>query len=732
MAPTALVAHGVGSLSSSAGGGKDRPGHWGRERQSLGSIPRVIGWRRVDPEQVLHVSLLRLRPTPRRGHHGQRARVVAAALAVVVVAVATPAPVAARAGQRRPAKAEWTYLVYMSIDNDVESYGLADLEQMIQAGSTDKVNIIAYVDRLQGKVPGTEDGDLANIAAFDDAKILKVEKGKFTQLADLGEVDTGDPQTLAWFVKSTLAKYPARHYGMTIWDHGNGPFAFGVDYGAALRPNGDRTSSVDPKLETRLNGRDIAEAVRAGLNGAGVDRFDVFDVVACLMANWEFASLMAPNADYLVGSEETMSAETFDFGEVFGALGRNPKMSVPELGAVIERSYLDTLDQFGGTATATQSLIDLRKVHKVDQAVANLARALGAGSEDDLAAYGRARSATLEFSPDPTDPSLGTQLVDLGDLALHLAQPGVASDDVAVAAHAVYQAVKATVVSSRNGSAMGQATGLSIYAPPVADYYDKDYQQVGNPPWRAFLEGYFEKATSTSPTPSNANGSGEGAAGGSAFFAGPVTIDGLTAKDGALFSAELAPDAGAKVTDANYEVGVRTPDKGEVALVRGPAVINSGETNRVAAGWGLFAIQLGDGTRTAPVTVELAPQDGGLRAFATVHYTSSTQDTDAILALTLDPRTAEVQSSAYFARSSADGAYAQLTIDPDAEIVPQLKVYSASGAESQPSTDQGFAASDVQVRVTAIQPGTPIVLGLIASDAAGNASYAETDAVVPR
>ena len=44
------------------------------------------------------------------------------------------------------------------------------------------------------------DGPLLGLPAFDDAKLLHIREGAVDVLQELGEIDMGSPQTLAWFV----------------------------------------------------------------------------------------------------------------------------------------------------------------------------------------------------------------------------------------------------------------------------------------------------------------------------------------------------------------------------------------------------------------------------------------------------------------------------------------------------------------------------------------------------
>ncbi|MCD6488404.1 MAG: hypothetical protein J7K21_04185 [Desulfurococcales archaeon] len=101
----------------------------------------------------------------------------------------------------------------------------------------------------------------------------------------MGEVNTGDPDTLKSFIEFVVGNYPAEHYMLIIWDHGGGPGGAAWDY-----------SSDDDYLTLK----EIREAVEE----AGV-HLDIIGFDACLMATIDAAYEFRNVADYLVASEET-------------------------------------------------------------------------------------------------------------------------------------------------------------------------------------------------------------------------------------------------------------------------------------------------------------------------------------------------------------------------------------------------------------------------------------------
>lgn len=114
--------------------------------------------------------------------------------------------------------AEWTIMVYLNADNNLERFGIQDFREMAKIGSDDKVNVVVQFDRTPEET--NECGDWTQALRF------RVEKGMEPTTAnaieDLGEVDMGDKNVLAAFVEWAKLRYQAKRYMLIIWNHGQG------------------------------------------------------------------------------------------------------------------------------------------------------------------------------------------------------------------------------------------------------------------------------------------------------------------------------------------------------------------------------------------------------------------------------------------------------------------------------------------------------------------------------
>ncbi len=113
---------------------------------------------------------------------------------------------------------EWTVMVYLNADNNLEEFGLDNFMQMSQVGSSDKVNIIVQMDR-NGKYAFTQ-------PQWTQTLRFKVNKGTpplpDSSVQDMGELDMASPAVLKDFLTWSIKSYPAKKYMLIIWDHGDG------------------------------------------------------------------------------------------------------------------------------------------------------------------------------------------------------------------------------------------------------------------------------------------------------------------------------------------------------------------------------------------------------------------------------------------------------------------------------------------------------------------------------
>ena len=216
-------------------------------------------------------------------------------------------------------------MLYQNADDQIlEGDIFTDLNEAELVGSTDKVTIVSQFDRYDGAFDG--DGDWTGTKRFlvtqdDDLSAIGSE-----ELDDLGEVDSGAPETLTDFMVWAMTNYPAKKYALIMSDHGAGWMGGWNDDA----PEEGSTLSVD----------EIDQAIGAALAETGVEQLEFMGFDACLMSQVEALSGIAPYARYAVASEEVEPAMGWAYSKFLGQLADEPEQSGADLAKSIVESYI--------------------------------------------------------------------------------------------------------------------------------------------------------------------------------------------------------------------------------------------------------------------------------------------------------------------------------------------------------------------------------------------------------
>jgi hypothetical protein len=404
-------------------------------------------------------------------------RVALALLAINGLASLLPALAGAQRG-----RAEWTVLIYYAADNNLEAVLMRDLNEAEMVGSSDKVNLVAMADRHPAYWTGSDN--------WIDARYYRLEQdNNLFYIAspvakDLGEVNTGAPETLQQFVEWGVKSYPASHYALVIADHGGGW------QGAAS----DETSD-----DVMLGLTDLDRALAGALKNSGLNKLDLIVFNACLMGELEVWSVLAPYADYGVASEE-ITYGMDDLNKALLELVEKPTMSAKDLGKAIVDRFAEYNSQAERGTTLTMSEIELGRLEGLRAAMDRLAVAL----EKDMStartalavAQGRAHSPAFA---DTSRDFFG--MIDLRSFLL-IVENLSETPEVVAAARQARDALDGAVVTYYAGEDVPSVGGLSFFfpaKPKLADIYANGYEDKLEPipgakssPWIKFLQIYYD------------------------------------------------------------------------------------------------------------------------------------------------------------------------------------------------------------------------------------------------
>jgi hypothetical protein len=417
-------------------------------------------------------------------------------------------------------KRNWTIMVYLAGDNNLDSAGVVDLNEMKTAGTTDQVAVLAQFDRAGAK------GATVRYCLRKGPPVAK------DAVQTLGETNMGDPKVLEDFVIWGVTNYPAEHYLLVLWNHGAGwddanlyqgdvfsgaappvsrkkqpvvtrgaaagakPIAFAQARAGLART---RRALFSTTVEAAIKQRGIAfddqaqdfldnielKKVMRRIKKKLTRKIDILGMDACLMSMAEVAYQMRDVADYSVGSEETEPGDGWPYDRILKALAAKPTMTPEELSKTIVTQYLAS---YKSGDNVTQSAMKLAGLKPLATAVDSLAKALknilaGAASRSALI---NARAQVQEYSR-PYDDYC--DLLDLCDLI----DKGVNNPAVKTACAAVKQAAALAIVATGcKGPTVDNSRGVSIYFPkrklsPL--YKTLDFTKKST--WDEFLAAYL-------------------------------------------------------------------------------------------------------------------------------------------------------------------------------------------------------------------------------------------------
>ena len=384
----------------------------------------------------------------------------------------------------------WTVMLYQDADDKIlEKDILLDLNEAEKGGVSDRVIVVAQIDRHSGAYTG--DGNWTGTKRFVIEEDHDLGRLGSYEVADLGELNMSSGQTLFDFVTWSINQYPADKYALILSDHGLGWPGGWTDQ----TPQGpvDSSSPLSARLGNMLFLNEMDNALGQIRATTGIDKFEFIGLDACLMAQLEVFTALAPHARYAVASEETEPALGWAYTGFLEALHAKPDMDGAELSRLVVQTYIqgdqtivdpetraDYLRQgsplaglFGAPAnvspqqlareigqSSTLSAVDLSKIGPLNSSLNEFAYILQQADQKTLA-QGRAyaQSFTSVFGS-----QVPASYVDLGNY-LQVVKQQSGSGELSRAADRVLAAIGEAVIAEKHGPKKPGATGIAIYFP---------------------------------------------------------------------------------------------------------------------------------------------------------------------------------------------------------------------------------------------------------------------------
>jgi hypothetical protein len=360
-------------------------------------------------------------------------------------------------------KAKWTVMVYISGDNNLEDYVVKDIEEELAlVGSNADINILALADRGPGY--DTSRGDWQTTKLFYVTQDMLADSEH--EVADWGERNFGDPQTLIDFVTWSKANYRADRYALYFWNHG-----------WSWHPGYVMSDDTD---QDALDYHEIKEAIPS------LGFIDVVGYDACNMASIEIHELWHGNATAVAASQEYVNMDGIEYDAVLSQMVDNPDMTADEVAIATAQSAIIQGGERTWSAVAVDSRFDTL-LTAVDEFAVSLLNGLDANRKD----YDRAFKVTRSMWTAPMDK-------DLYDMAREINRR-VSDPNVNLKAQAVMDAFDSVVLWEGHTNAYAAVHGITIYHISKASQKDADYTYYRSTldfaletSWDEFLDAYAD------------------------------------------------------------------------------------------------------------------------------------------------------------------------------------------------------------------------------------------------
>jgi len=389
------------------------------------------------------------------------------------------------------ARGSWTLMFYMNADsNGLSAAARETFATLAGFGSTAEVNLVAQIDI--GTAGQGVDGLWENALRFH---ILPGMEGKAYEALPgyHSDVNMGDGAALADFVYWATNEFPADHYALVIWGHGQGyvlrQVALGADIGDALESVSSQMVVVEAALNQPTLLHTVAysrtendplylKEIRDHLLRVFPARLDLIGFDSCCMATAEAAYAVREIAECMVASEEVVEGAGWAYEWVLLLQALPERItSGADLGKLIVASEDARSRSLPDPAVRTLSAIDLRSVDALAESIDDLVDAVESGGAPLLDAVRSARKRCFPFGASSGMGATYAHTIDLQYLIDRLAEEP--SSSAARAAGADVKLAARTAVTDSfardavRASRLG-ASGISIYFPASAQQFRND------------------------------------------------------------------------------------------------------------------------------------------------------------------------------------------------------------------------------------------------------------------
>lgn len=359
---------------------------------------------------------------------------------------------------------EWTFMVYLDADNNLENAGIDDVNEMEMIGSDSNINVVVQMDRIPAF--DSINGDWNGTRRFYITKDTDPGTINSVNVQSLGEVNMGSATTLQNFIQWGKSNYPAKKYALILWDHGSG-----IMWGNS--PGG--VCWDDSNSDDYLTLDELDSVLSSPPNSIDLIGFD-----ACLMGAIEVHYQLKDDVDVIVGSEDLEPGDGYPYNNILNYLKSDPTATPEQLGQQMVVTYDNSYPSFYDITQAAAAALSPNFINSIE----NFISALNNSLESQRTNIQNARAASLEFD----EPSY----IDLYDFADKIQL--YSSGPIDTAAQYLMNNITSIIIEEKHSSSNLGAHGFSIYFPDELYLYSSNYENTdftNDFGWDEFLIKYY-------------------------------------------------------------------------------------------------------------------------------------------------------------------------------------------------------------------------------------------------
>lgn len=380
------------------------------------------------------------------------------------------------------ATANWTLAIYMDSDNDLDSWAQKDINEMIMAGSSAKINVIIFWDSFMG--PGYVYRVLQNgLQELPECKLDGIEP------------NMGDPSSLRGFTEFVFKKFPAKYHALMLWDHGD-------DFRGAMFDNHIPGVGFD-----FLTHQEVVDA----LSGF---KIDVLIYAACVMSTIEVVYeyyAAGLNIDFYVANEGYDPMDGFPYDAILARLRAKSDISPLEFARLLIDEYIDYYI-YQGKAYSQSVTISAFRVNQAGRVVLGL-QSMTEAIRSDMDDYAQIVSDARGHANLPWSENGWERLIDLTTFVETIQEESldpqkarsidpVVADAVVSSSELLLRSLAEAIIYHRNTPSMDKkgCYGLAVYFPTSRESFQQNRQiygslyglmKFGQQGWLDFLYDYW-------------------------------------------------------------------------------------------------------------------------------------------------------------------------------------------------------------------------------------------------